>query len=122
MFEAFFRCSVCQATIAVEVDRGKIAEPTVCRQCNTLHSMQIIHNRCKFTDKQMMKLQELPGMLSLVSKNLHINFDRRLRIDIYILLICTQIICPQDRHLIPLLYMFIMILLTVCNRVIGKFM
>ncbi|EDV29052.1 uncharacterized protein TRIADDRAFT_35366 [Trichoplax adhaerens] len=63
MREAFFRCSVCQTSVAVEVDRGKIAEPTVCRHCNTLHSMQIIHNRCKFTDKQMMKLQELPDSM-----------------------------------------------------------
>lgn len=58
---AFFLCYVCQKTHTVEIDRGRIAEPGVCPNCETRHSMSIVHNRCVFTDKQMVKLQEAPG-------------------------------------------------------------
>ena len=61
MREAFFRCYVCSATVAVEIDRGRIAEPAICRNCQTKHSMGLIHNRSQFSDKQMVKLQESPG-------------------------------------------------------------
>ena len=46
----------------VSIDRGKIAEPTECpRQvCDSPNSMQIVHNRSKFADKQVIKLQETP--------------------------------------------------------------
>ncbi|XP_065064250.1 DNA replication licensing factor mcm4-A-like [Rhopilema esculentum] len=60
MRAAFFRCYVCHATATVEIDRGRISEPSVCRNCNTNHSMDLIHNRCQFSDKQMVKLQESP--------------------------------------------------------------
>lgn len=60
MREAFFKCIVCSFTTAVEIDRGRIAEPTLCINCNTNHCFQIIHNRSQFTDKQMIKLQESP--------------------------------------------------------------
>ena len=58
---AFFRCYVCKETKSVEIDRGRIAEPSVCPNCQTLHSMALVHNRSLFTDKQMIKLQESPG-------------------------------------------------------------
>uniref|UniRef100_A0A671KKR2 DNA replication licensing factor MCM4 n=1 Tax=Sinocyclocheilus anshuiensis TaxID=1608454 RepID=A0A671KKR2_9TELE len=38
MQEAFFRCQVCAFNTRVEVDRGRIAEPAVCRNCNTTHT------------------------------------------------------------------------------------
>ncbi|KAF4095643.1 DNA replication licensing factor MCM4 [Onychostoma macrolepis] len=60
MQEAFFRCQVCAFNTRVEVDRGRIAEPAVCRNCNTTHSMALVHNRSIFSDKQMIKLQESP--------------------------------------------------------------
>ncbi|XP_072115075.1 DNA replication licensing factor MCM4 [Mobula birostris] len=60
MQEAFFSCQVCAFSTRVEVDRGRIAEPSVCRNCNTTHSMALIHNRSLFSDKQMVKLQESP--------------------------------------------------------------
>ncbi|KAK3733997.1 hypothetical protein QZH41_009837, partial [Actinostola sp. cb2023] len=60
MREAFFRCYVCQSSVRVEIDRGRIAEPTICRHCNTNHSMMLVHNRSLFTDKQIVKLQESP--------------------------------------------------------------
>jgi len=60
MREAFFRCHVCSYTASVEIERGRIAEPTLCTHCNTSHSFTMIHNRSNFSDKQMIKLQESP--------------------------------------------------------------
>ncbi|XHG03209.1 DNA replication licensing factor, mcm4 component, variant 2 [Aspergillus wentii] len=62
MKEAFFRCQICNHGVQVDIDRGKIAEPTICPRtvCNARNSMQIIHNRCAFADKQVIKLQETP--------------------------------------------------------------
>ena len=60
MSEALFRCSVCHFEANVEVMDGRIAEPTLCTHCNTNHSFSMIHNRCHFKDKQMVKLQESP--------------------------------------------------------------
>lgn len=60
MREAFFTCSLCHETTTVELDRGRIAEPTVCSNCNTSFTFSLTHNRSQFTDKQMVKLQESP--------------------------------------------------------------
>jgi len=62
MREAFFKCYVCGNTASVEIDRGRIAEPTLCTNCNTNHSFALVHNRSQFSDKQMIKLQESPGI------------------------------------------------------------
>ncbi len=60
MCAAFFECTVCNYSVTVEVDRGCIAEPHVCRHCNTNFSFRLVHNRSQFTDKQQIKLQESP--------------------------------------------------------------
>ncbi|KAI6717459.1 hypothetical protein JHW43_000115 [Diplocarpon mali] len=62
MKDAFFRCQVCNHTVKVDIDRGKIAEPTKCPRpiCDSPNSMQIVHNRSGFMDKQVIKLQETP--------------------------------------------------------------
>jgi len=62
MKEAFFKCQVCGHTVLSKIDRGKIAEPTKCPReiCDSPNSMQIVHNRCDFHDKQVIKLQETP--------------------------------------------------------------
>lgn len=62
MKEAFFVCSVCGHAVLVSIDRGKIAEPVRCSRevCKSKDSMQIVHNRCIFADKQVIKLQETP--------------------------------------------------------------
>jgi len=59
---AFFRCLTCQHTVQVEIDRGKIEEPARCSRdvCGTLGSMTMIHNRCEFADRQVIRLQETP--------------------------------------------------------------
>ncbi|XP_058756779.1 DNA replication licensing factor MCM4-like [Vicia villosa] len=61
--EAIFRCLVCGfCSDPVLVERGRIAEPTVClrEECQSRNSMTLVHNRCKFTDKQIVRLQETP--------------------------------------------------------------
>ena len=62
MKEAYFKCAVCQHVVYVAIDRGKIAEPTECPRpaCKSKDGMEIIHNRCTFSDKQVIKLQETP--------------------------------------------------------------
>lgn len=62
MAEAFFRCQACNHTVTVEIERGKIAEPTQCPRtvCKSPNSMQIVHNRSNFCNKQVIKLQETP--------------------------------------------------------------
>lgn len=62
---AFFKCNACDHTMAVEIDRGVISEPTQCpRQvCGQKNSMSLIHNRSSFADKQVIKLQETPDLV-----------------------------------------------------------
>ncbi|KDO22415.1 hypothetical protein SPRG_11368 [Saprolegnia parasitica CBS 223.65] len=60
---AFFRCTMCHSTVEVELDRGRIDEPTMCDHCHTRGSMEIMHNRCAFTDKQLVKMQETPDAI-----------------------------------------------------------
>jgi len=57
---AHFSCTICGNTETVTVDRGRIAEPTArCLTCNTT-AWQLVHNRCVFADKQLVRLQETP--------------------------------------------------------------
>ncbi|EEQ38903.1 putative DNA replication licensing factor [Clavispora lusitaniae] len=62
---AFFKCSACDHTLAVEIDRGVISEPTKCPRavCGQVNSMALVHNRSSFADKQVVKLQETPDMV-----------------------------------------------------------
>ncbi|SCU83420.1 LAME_0C05116g1_1 [Lachancea meyersii CBS 8951] len=59
---AFFKCNICDHTVVVEIDRGVIQEPARCPRvaCNQPNSMSLVHNRCSFADKQVIKLQETP--------------------------------------------------------------
>lgn len=49
--------------MTVDIDRGRIAEPTRCprQQCASQNTMSLIHNRSDFSDKQICRLQETPG-------------------------------------------------------------
>ncbi|KDQ56636.1 hypothetical protein JAAARDRAFT_70353 [Jaapia argillacea MUCL 33604] len=59
---AFFRCLTCSHTVQVEIDRGKISEPARCPRdvCASVGTMSLIHNRCEFADRQVIRLQETP--------------------------------------------------------------
>ncbi|KAK6203200.1 putative pre-replication complex helicase subunit [Scheffersomyces amazonensis] len=62
---AFFKCNACDHTVAVEIDRGVISEPIKCPRevCGQTNSMQLVHNRSSFADKQVIKLQETPDLV-----------------------------------------------------------
>ncbi|CBY33694.1 unnamed protein product [Oikopleura dioica] len=57
---AFFKCAVCNNEEEIEIVKGRINEPGVCNRCQTTKSMRLIHNRCKYIGKQIIKLQEAP--------------------------------------------------------------
>lgn len=57
MRQGFFRCSNCGNTLRVDNDRGRVDVPPVCPVCSTKGSLDIVHNRCAFNDKQLIKLQ-----------------------------------------------------------------
>lgn len=59
---AFFRCLTCSHTVQVEIDRGKIDEPARCPRdvCASIGTMSLVHNRCDFADRQVIRLQETP--------------------------------------------------------------
>ncbi|KMZ63713.1 DNA replication licensing factor [Zostera marina] len=61
--EAVFQCLICgYYSEPITVARGHIAEPNCCPrgECKAVNSMTLIHNRCRFADKQIVKLQETP--------------------------------------------------------------
>ncbi|XP_030944399.1 DNA replication licensing factor MCM4 [Quercus lobata] len=61
--EAIFRCLVCgYYSDPVVINRGQITEPKIClkEECQARDSMTLVHNRCRFTDKQIVRLQETP--------------------------------------------------------------
>ncbi|EJU01310.1 MCM-domain-containing protein [Dacryopinax primogenitus] len=62
MKQAFFRCLICSHTVQVEIDRGRIEEPSRCPRdvCQSLGTMSLIHNRSEFADRQIIRLQETP--------------------------------------------------------------
>ncbi|KAL6945451.1 DNA replication licensing factor, mcm4 component [Hanseniaspora vineae] len=62
---AFFKCSICNHTTVVEIDRGVIQEPPRCPSpsCSQPNSLVLVHNRCSFSDKQVIKLQETPDLV-----------------------------------------------------------
>lgn len=60
MVSAFFRCTVCLFSKEVAVEAGRITEPHVCTSCNSKFCFDLIHNRSKFIDRQLVKLQESP--------------------------------------------------------------
>ncbi|TFK32059.1 cell division control protein 54 [Crucibulum laeve] len=59
---AFFRCGTCSHTVQGEIDRGKITEPARCPRdvCASVGTMTLVHNRCEFADRQVIRLQETP--------------------------------------------------------------
>lgn len=62
MLTAFFRCLTCGHTMQQSIERGRIDEPARCPRevCMALGNMSLIHNRCMFADRQVIRLQETP--------------------------------------------------------------
>jgi DNA replication licensing factor MCM4 len=61
MKRGYFRCTNCGNAVEVEVERGRLDEPSTCDGCPGIkYSMALVHNRCGFIDKQMIRIQESP--------------------------------------------------------------
>eukprot|EP01083_Nonionella_stella_P310978 1107151_1 len=60
--EAWFRCVRCSHEMTVAIVRGRIAEPKQCANphCQEKGSLDMIHNRCIYSDKQLIRTQETP--------------------------------------------------------------
>ena len=58
---AHFECCICSSGSTVTLERGRVAEPTVCPTCNLKNTFELIHNRSLFADKQMVRIQETPN-------------------------------------------------------------
>lgn len=66
MKTAFFECTRChEQPDPVSLEGGVIKEPTRCpnAECNAQFTMQLIHNRGTFADKQLIKVQETPDSI-----------------------------------------------------------
>jgi DNA replication licensing factor MCM4 len=65
MMAATFRCSKedCRHEVEVPLSHWTIDEPKKCEGCGASHSFEIIHNDCKFADRQLLKLQETPELV-----------------------------------------------------------
>jgi DNA replication licensing factor MCM4 len=57
---AAFKCNNCSTTVTVSLENAKVQEPTECYNCRQRNTLEIVHNLCRFTDKQYIKFQELP--------------------------------------------------------------
>ncbi|EGR29325.1 hypothetical protein IMG5_158460 [Ichthyophthirius multifiliis] len=57
---AVFKCTNCQNLVHVTLERAHVEEPNDCSNCRMKNSFQIQHNLCHFTDKQYVKIQEMP--------------------------------------------------------------
>lgn len=64
---AYFSCARCGTVATSENIKGRISEPAVCPnpECQVHQSMTLVHNRCLFSDKQIVKIQETPGTTRL---------------------------------------------------------
>ena len=54
---AVFQCETCSNETIVACDRGRIDEPAVCSGCAGKFTMKLLHNRCGFMNKQLIKMQ-----------------------------------------------------------------
>lgn len=59
--EGFYRCANCNSTATAVVEDGHIKEPDVCENPDCGQpSMEVVHSRCTFYNKQLIRLQEVP--------------------------------------------------------------
>ncbi|XP_055342701.1 DNA replication licensing factor mcm4-A-like [Paramacrobiotus metropolitanus] len=56
--DVVFMCSICDHRQRGEIIRGKINEPTVCPNCHSTHSYSVQHNLSRYSDVQIIKIQE----------------------------------------------------------------
>ena len=64
MKRAHFACCQCAHTVIVDLENARVKEPEKCQSCHQLKTFELMHNYCQFTDKQYIKIQELPELVS----------------------------------------------------------
>lgn len=62
MLMACFKCTRCGFIVNNHIDRAKVIEPQVClnQDCRQRGTYELCHERCQFSSKQYVKLQEMP--------------------------------------------------------------
>jgi DNA replication licensing factor MCM4 len=63
MQRAAFSCALCAFETEVGIEDGLINEPVQCGNCQARHSYRLVHNRSKYFDKQLIKVQETPDSI-----------------------------------------------------------
>lgn len=65
MNSATYRCmhGDCKNEVEVPLNHWTIEEPRHCEKCGMNSTFQIVHNDCKFIDRQVLKLQETPELV-----------------------------------------------------------
>ena len=58
-----FQCEQCKHEAMVGCDRGHIEEPSQCANCGAKWAMKLLHNRCGFMNKQIIKMQARSQLL-----------------------------------------------------------
>jgi len=64
MREAMFKCTLCGDMQANLIDRGVISEPSECKNCKAKYSYELIHKISSFSDKQHVRIQEMPDSIT----------------------------------------------------------
>ena len=54
---AAFACESCSAEVMVPTSCGRLEEPTNCAGCGKNWTMKLLHNRCLFLNRQLIKMQ-----------------------------------------------------------------
>jgi len=62
---ARFRCTIegCRNEVSVALNHFSVEEPQRCDLCGQARSFALVHNECKFCDKQILKIQEAPELV-----------------------------------------------------------
>lgn len=60
---ATFGCEACGFEKLVPAACGRLEEPQRCDACNATWTMKLLHNRCWFQNKQLIKMQENPNAI-----------------------------------------------------------
>ena len=60
--QALFRCEQCGHEVTAKCERSRVEEPTTCpsEHCRQRFSFRLVHNRSRFANKQIIKMQVGP--------------------------------------------------------------
>jgi DNA replication licensing factor MCM4 len=75
MKRGYFKCSLCDHVVLADVENGMLTEPEICtrEECQQ-GTMQLVHGNCSFYNKQIIRLQETPGLLEQVAYLLFMSY------------------------------------------------